>query len=88
MQKLLALACIASIATLTGCVTQPIATTPTNNAEIEVDLLFEHDGCRVYRFRDMGYHYFAHCEGPGRNASVLPDRCGKSGRECGSVPTF
>ena len=73
---------------LTGCMTEPIATAPTNNASIQVDLLFEHDGCRVYRFRDVSYHYYAQCNtSAGPNASVLPDRCGKSGQECGSVPT-
>ena len=71
-----------------GCFAQPLATMPTNNAEIQVDLLFEHDGCRIYRFRDINYHYFAKCNGVGPNASILPDKCGKSGQECNSVPTF
>ena len=78
---------IASLA-CAGCMTEPLATVPTNNAGIQVDLLFEHDGCRVYRFRDISYHYYAQCNATtGPNASVLPDRCGKSGQECGSVPT-
>ena len=72
---------------LAGCMTEPLATVPTNNAGIQVDLLFEHDGCRIYRFRDISYHYYAKCDGAGPTASVLPDRCGKSGQECGSVPT-
>ena len=84
MRKVLVFFALASV----GCVTEPIATAPTNNADIQVDLLFEHDGCRVYRFRDVGYHYFAKCGGVGPNATVLPDRCGKSGQECGSVPTM
>jgi hypothetical protein len=71
-----------------ACATEPVATAPTTNAGIQVDLLFEHDGCRVYRFRDLGYHYFAKCGGAGPNATVLPERCGKSGQECGSVPTM
>ena len=70
-----------------GCMTDPIATAPTNNAQIQVDLLFDHEGCRVFRFRDIAYHYFVKCNGAGPNASVLPDQCGKSGHECGSVPT-
>ena len=85
MRSLFVLALVAT----TGCLAEPIATAPTNNAGIQVDLLFEHDGCRVYRFRDVSYHYYAKCGGgAGPNASVLPDRCGKSGQECGSVPTF
>jgi len=73
---------------LTGCVTEPIATAPTNNAGIQVDFLFEHEGCRVFRFKDIGYHYFARCDGVGPNATMLPDKCGKDGHECGSVPTM
>jgi hypothetical protein len=69
-----------------GCMADPIATAPTNNAQIQVDLLFEHEGCRVFRFRDIGYHYFVKCDAAGPNASVLPDKCGKSQQECGSVP--
>ena len=84
MRRLLFIALLAC----TGCLTEPIATAPTNNANIQVDLLFEHDGCQVYRFRDVTYHYFAKCNGAGPTATVLPDRCGKSGQECGSVPTF
>ena len=71
-----------------GCLAAPLETAPTANPAIQVDLLFEHDGCRVYRFMDGGYHYFARCQGAGQAATVLPDRCGKSGRECGSVPTY
>ncbi|HEY1957862.1 MAG TPA: DUF4884 domain-containing protein [Polyangiaceae bacterium] len=71
-----------------GCIAPPLATSATSNPSIQVDLLFEHDGCRVYRFIDGGYHYFARCEGAGQAATVLPDRCGKSGRECGSVPAY
>lgn len=33
----------------------------TTNAEIRVALLFEHDGCKVYRFRDRERHYFVKC---------------------------
>jgi hypothetical protein len=72
----------------TACVAEPLATAPTNNSSIDVDFLFEHDGCRVYRFRDVGYHYFARCDDAGHHASVLPDKCGKDEHECGAVPTL
>jgi hypothetical protein len=37
---------------------------PENNKTYEVDFLFEHDGCKVYRFRDKGnYVYFTNCNG-------------------------
>lgn len=43
----------------------PVATsTPQNNKTYEVDYLFEHEGCKVYRFRDNGnYVYFTNCVG-------------------------
>jgi hypothetical protein len=35
-----------------------------NNRTYEIDYLFEHDGCKVYRFRDNGeYVYFTNCNG-------------------------
>lgn len=37
---------------------------PQNNATYKVDYLFEHDGCKVYRFYDRGeYIYFTNCNG-------------------------
>jgi hypothetical protein len=35
-----------------------------NNETYQVDYLFEHDGCKVYRFKDRGnYIYFTNCTG-------------------------
>ncbi|MCD7899431.1 MAG: DUF4884 domain-containing protein [Bacteroides sp.] len=35
-----------------------------NNRTYTVDYLFEHDGCKVYRFYDRGnYVYFTNCRG-------------------------
>lgn len=35
-----------------------------NNKTFEIDYLFEHDGCKVYRFYDMGnYIYFTNNSG-------------------------
>ena len=51
---------------MTACFTeQPIAKQiPDNNQTYKVDYLFEHDGCKVYRFRDMGnWVYFTNCGG-------------------------
>lgn len=44
---------------------QPIAKqVPENNHTYDVDYLFEHDGCKVYRFYDIGnYVYFTNCGG-------------------------
>lgn len=43
----------------------PVSTQkPDNNRTYQVDYLFEHDGCKVYRFYDMGnYVYFTNCKG-------------------------
>jgi hypothetical protein len=35
-----------------------------NNKTYNVEYLFEHDGCKVYRFSDIGgYVYFTNCRG-------------------------
>jgi hypothetical protein len=46
-------------------VQKPIASAPPqNNQTYKVDYLFEHDGCKVYRFLDReGYVYFTNCNG-------------------------
>ena len=49
-----------------GCATQiPLHEGKSeNNKTYDVDYLFEHDGCRVYRFYDRGqYVYFTSCNG-------------------------
>ncbi len=52
--------------TVTGCATGiPLQTKESeNNKTYNVDYLFEHDGCKVYRFYDHGnYVYFTNCRG-------------------------
>ena len=51
-----------------GCITEkqiPLRTQESqNNETYKVDYLFEHDGCKVYRFYDRGnYVYFTNCKG-------------------------
>lgn len=51
---------------VSGCATQiPLHEGKSqNNKTYEVDYLFEHDGCKVYRFYDRGnYVYFTNCRG-------------------------
>lgn len=51
---------------MTACYTgRPVAQqVPGNNATYNVDYLFEHEGCKVYRFYDRGnYVYFTNCTG-------------------------
>jgi len=50
----------------TGCATGiPLQTRESeNNKTYDVAYLFEHDGCKVYRFYDRGnYVYFTNCNG-------------------------
>lgn len=43
-----------------GCAGNPVGSSPTNNSGFDCEVLFDFDGCRVYRFRDAGrYIYFA-----------------------------
>ena len=44
---------------------KPIYTQPTdNNIDYKISYLFEHDGCKVYRFEDRSkYVYFTSCRG-------------------------
>jgi hypothetical protein len=71
---------------LLACVNDPVATTPSNNADVRVDELFTHDGCTVYRFRDGAYHYYVRCKGEPavRSLSCL----GKGCNEDDSIPTL
>lgn len=55
-----------ALLSLSGCtVQQPISTvTPKNNRSYEIEYLFEHDGCKAYRFYDNGHWvYFTNCKG-------------------------
>jgi hypothetical protein len=49
----------------TGCLwyacsfQQPVSVAPAqNNQDYQVEYLFEHDGCKVYRFYDRGYYIY------------------------------
>lgn len=60
---------------LASCAKDPVSTSTTNNSNIPVSTLFEHEGCKVYRFQDEGrYRYFTNCtEAFGDNS----ESCGK-----------
>jgi len=47
----------------TSCKREPTEVVETNNNNFNVELLFEVDGCKVYRFWDVGYKYFTTCNG-------------------------
>ena len=74
MKKIITLLCVFH---LIACSTEkPISREPPkNNVTYKVEYLFEHDGCKVYRFRDNGnYVYFTSCKG--ETTSVLTDSTG------------
>ncbi len=62
---------------ITGCFTEKPLTTQKakNNTTYTVEYLFEHDGCKVYRFRDDGHYvYFTSCKG--ETTSIKSDSTG------------
>lgn len=63
--KLSVLALVAGSALwLSGCAKDPISTERSNNSQINVELLFEKDGVKVYRFTDNGrYIYYTDARG-------------------------
>ncbi|MBD8348103.1 DUF4884 domain-containing protein [Dysgonomonas sp. HGC4] len=71
MKTLIILSFATLLLNLSSCGTgEPLVRTKTqNNSTYKVDYLFEHDGCKVYRFEDDGkYVYFTNCIG---DVSVL-----------------
>lgn len=54
-----------SLLLLTSCMGRPlINSSADNNDSYRVQYLFEHDGCKVYRFYDKGHYvYFTNCDG-------------------------
>lgn len=64
--------------TICSCSTPGKETMSTNNPNFNVELLFEHDGCKVYRFSDAGRsRYFSNCQG----SISWTDKHGKSTAE-------
>jgi hypothetical protein len=82
------LACLLS-AVATACVADPIATSPSSNPDVHVDVLLTHDGCTVYRFRDLGYHYYVRCGVGSPDPTVSTFTC--RGKGCAgedAIPTI
>lgn len=60
MKRLLVV--ISLLLVLAACDTEPVSQSKTTNDKIKVDLLFEHEGCKVYRFVDTSAPiYYVHC---------------------------
>jgi hypothetical protein len=60
MRRILIL--ITALLILSGCIKQ--GKERKQQGPFTIDLLFEHEGCKVYRFRDNGeYIYYSTCQG-------------------------
>jgi hypothetical protein len=46
-----------------GCAPNPAVSSKIEGPGYQVDTLFTHEGCTVYRFRDGGQRYFTNCHG-------------------------
>lgn len=77
--KLSAIIVVITLLAVTGCNKTPIQMSRTQNPDINVDLLFEHDGCKVYRFGDGGRsRYFSKCSN--KSSVSWTETCGKNCR--------
>lgn len=62
---------------LVGCGKHAVGVLPSSNQELTVDILGDVDGCRIYRFIDVGsFRYFVRCG----NLTTATSRvtCGKN----------
>ena len=59
------LLCVLAAPFASCTIQHPVSTEPAhNNQQYVVDYLFEHDGCKIYRFSDNGHDvYFTNCQG-------------------------
>lgn len=78
---------IISALALAGCYKQSESSAHAG-VDFEVDRLFTHDGCTVYRFWDgAGRRYFARCEGASSAGTTWTETCGKNCTRSVEVPT-
>lgn len=58
---------------ITSCAQDPISIHRSNNINIKIELLFEYENIKMYRFYDNGqYHYFT------KNITITTQNCGKN----------
>lgn len=61
-----------------GCAKEPESVSNTSNPEFNVEKLFVHDGCTVYRFSNSWRdHYFARCRQETETIGSHSEPCGK-----------
>ena len=66
---------LTALSLLSSCYHDPQSSTTTGN-DIKIELLFEHDGIRMYRFNDGHFHYFT-----SRGETITSQSSGKSTHE-------
>lgn len=76
------LVALAIVLLLFGCAKEPVSRASSSNSEINVDRLFDYDGCTMYRFKDGGErHYYARCDDRVSTISQHTESCGKNCEE-------
>lgn len=75
--------------TVTACLEKKAITAhKTNNPDVPVSLLFEHDGCSVFRFVDAErFHYYVRCATFGKQQTMYEYNCGKTCIQYESIST-
>lgn len=48
---------------LLSCEGEAESVTQSGNPDYKIEFLFEHDGCKIYRFYDGRYIYWTDCKG-------------------------
>lgn len=73
-----------SLLFLSACGEEAVSTSSTNNPKVPVQLLFENDGCKVYRFKDgIRHHYYSDCRGQ----TMSSYSCGRNNTCDEEIPT-
>lgn len=71
---------------LSACIERGPAKSTSVADSYEVERMFDHDGCAVFRFRDTGrYHYFVRCGS--EQGTMQHVSCGKNCVRPEDVPT-
>ncbi len=64
---------------VSACANEPVSRAASSNPDVPVALLFEHDGCQVFRFHDDGHNrYYTRCRLTTSTASMHKETCGKA----------
>ncbi len=73
---------------LYACEKKALRVVPTDNSDIELKLLFEIDGCRIYRFQDEGSSRYVTVCGSHQTASTQWNESHPCGKGCVHIEHF